>query len=155
MIKKRGVAMEECVPYKLNILVKIIHKNAKIPTKAFKEDAGWDLYAYEDIIIRPQNRICIPLGIKMEIPNGYLGFIKERSSSALLGIHTLAGIIDSSYRGEVKVVLRNCSNLVHQFKKGDKIAQMLILPVPDMQMIQSVELSETERNEGGFGSTGS
>jgi dUTP pyrophosphatase len=114
-----------------------------------------DFYANETITINPNDRKLISTGISLAIPHGYVGLIWDKSGIASKhGIKTMAGVVDSSYRGEIKVLLHNLSNDNYVVEKGNKVAQMLIQPVEQRQIKEVETLEETERGEGGFGSTG-
>jgi len=145
-------------PRKLN--VKRLTEDAKLPTKAYVGDAGFDLYTVQDIEEADDysggGRAIFSTGVAIEIPEGYVGIIKDRSGlAAKQGITVLAGVIDSGYRGEIKVVLFNSSpGLFKSIKKGDKIAQLVILPLPAFEVNEVEELSEAERGIKGFGSSG-
>lgn len=126
-----------------------------MPNYATKGDAGLDIYSAEDAIIKPLQRQAVNTGIKMEIPIGYAGLIWDKSGLALKsGIKTMAGVVDSGYRGEIKVVLMNLGAEDFTVKKGSKIAQMLIQKIeePTVEIVE--ELSDSERSGNGFGSTG-
>jgi dUTP pyrophosphatase len=97
---------------------------------------------------------AIPSGIQVEIPEGYVGLIWDKSGISLKGVHRLAGVIDSGYRGEVKVVMINLGEESFVIAKGMKIAQVLIQPVENVRVIDVSELEESSRGDGGFGSTG-
>ena len=126
-----------------------------VPQYAHDGDAGADLTASEKKIIPARDRLLVATGIRLEIPEGYVGLIWPRSGLAVKnGIHTGAGVIDSHYRGEIKVLLFNHSDSEFQIKQGDRIAQVLIQKVERVQFIPVTELSKTARSEGGFGSTG-
>jgi len=137
--------------------VKKLSETAQIPTKN-NEDAGWDLYADEDVVIKPQERETIKTNISMEIPNGYVGLIWPRSGLGVKkGIDVFAGVIDPSYRGEIMVCLYNSNHDRTKdlyVKKGDRIAQMLFHVIPQITMVESNELSDTSRKDKGFGSSG-
>ncbi|MDD2943378.1 MAG: dUTP diphosphatase [bacterium] len=121
-------------------------------------DAGIDMPALHDVHFQPGERLLIRTGVHLAIPAGWVGIIKDRSSVALKGVTTLAGVIDSSYRGEVKIVAINLSQDIVSFKAGERIAQCVVLPHyagGEVQFVGSLdELGETERGAGGFGSTG-
>jgi dUTP pyrophosphatase len=138
------------------INIKLLNEDAKMPTKAYDSDAGWDLYASEDIDIPNGMRKTVKTGVSMAIPDGYVGLIWPRSGlSVKSGVDVLAGVIDASYRGEIMVCLLNTDthNWVN-FKKGDRIAQILFQEVPKFRLYQVAELDTTKRAEGGFGSSG-
>ena len=120
-------------------------------------DAGYDLYAVDDYRVAPGQRALVETGLHLEIPSGFVGVVKDRSSVASVGLHTLAGVIDSSYRGELKVLLVNMGEEYYRIHIGQKIAQLLVVPayVDAIEIADSLEdLSATERGVGGFGSTG-
>lgn len=136
-------------------------KNLPLPCYATMQSAGMDLYAALDnsVILNPLERLLIPTGIVIAIPNGFEGQIRPRSGlAAKHGITVLnsPGTIDSDYRGEVKVCLINLSNQPYEIKRGDRIAQILITPVSQVIWDDREEFctEETVRNEGGFGSSG-
>lgn len=137
--------------------IKKLSETAQVPTKN-NEDAGWDLYADEDIVIKPQERETIKTNISMEIPNGYVGLIWPRSGLGVKkGIDVFAGVIDPSYRGEIMVCLYNSNHDRTKdlyVKRGDRIAQMLFHIIPQITMVESNELSDTSRKDKGFGSSG-
>lgn len=129
--------------------------NAIMPKYAHEGDAGVDLHSTEDYTLKPGEQILASTGICMAISPGHVGLIWDRSGlAAKNSMHVLAGVVDSGYRGEVKVVLKNLSNEEFQVTKGMRIAQMLIQPVVSAIIEESDSLDETKRNEGGFGSTG-
>ncbi|MFT4314736.1 MAG: dUTP diphosphatase [Wolbachia pipientis] len=132
-----------------------------LPCYATMQSAGMDLYAALDnsVILNPLEKLLIPTGIVIAIPNGFEGQIRPRSGlAAKHGITVLnsPGTIDSDYRGEVKICLINLSNQSYEIKRGDRIAQILITPVPEIiwNNIEEFYAKETARNEGGFGSSG-
>jgi len=127
----------------------------KMPEYAHKGDAGFDLYASEDYILGPMESNLVSTGIKIEIPEGYVGLIWDRSGlAAKHSLHNLAGVVDSHYRGEIKVVVINFGKEKFEITKGMRIAQMLIQSVVNAEIIKTESLNETERSEQGFGSTG-
>ena len=126
-----------------------------IPQYAHDGDAGADLTASEKTIIPARDRLLVATGIRLEIPQGHVGLIWPRSGLAVKkGIDCGAGVIDSHYRGEIKVLLFNHSDNEFEIEPGDRIAQILIQKVERVQFNPVKELSETARSEGGFGSTG-
>lgn len=132
-----------------------ISDEAVIPHYAHQGDAGMDIFSAEETIIKSGERKNIRTGVKMEIPDGFVGLIWDKSGLALKnGIKTMAGVIDSGYRGEIGIVLANLSEQDYKIEKGQKIAQMLIQKVERAEIEEARELSETKGGEGGFGSTG-
>ncbi len=139
----------------MEIKIKKLNEHAKIPLYAHKTDAGADLFSLEDVDIMPRTRALIPTGIAMEIPEGYVGLIWDKSGIAVKsGVTTLAGVVDSGYRGEVKVALFNTSDESYKIEKGHKIAQILFQKVESPEFTEVDELAEADRGESGFGSTG-
>ena len=137
------------------IKVKRLNENATIPTRANPTDAGLDLYADDEYIIDVYERQLIGTSIAIEIPDGYMARIAPRSGlSFKQGIDVMAGIIDSSYRGEIKVILVNHGHYGVSLHKGDKIAQLIIQPIELWQPVEVDQLTETNRGVNGFGSTG-
>lgn len=134
-----------------------LNPQAKRPTRANKADAGADLFALESIMIQPLERKMIPTGIRLEIPEGYYGRIAPRSGLAVKnGIDVLAGVVDSGYRGEINVVLYNTDkNNTFFVEAGNRIAQLIIEKHYNLEFVEVAdELSDTDRGEGGFGSSG-
>lgn len=130
-------------------------KGDYLPQYAHKGDAGADLRAVEDQVIAPRSRELVATGIRLEIPEGYAGLIWPRSGLAVkLGLDCGAGVIDSHYRGEIKVLLFNHSNDEIRIQSGDRIAQLIIQKVETVEFKFSDQLNETTRNTAGFGSTG-
>lgn len=126
-----------------------------MPKYALPGDAAFDLLASESITFKPGERVQVKTGLKMEIPEGYVGFIWDKSGlSHKGGLKTLGGVIDSSYRGEVMVGMINLSDAPYAFEKGNKVAQMCIQKKEEVTIVEAETLSETTRGEGGFGSTG-
>jgi dUTP pyrophosphatase len=154
----------------LSLGVKKLHSNAIIPSKGTEHAAAFDLYTIENTTVRTGKTVKIKTGIALEIPTGYFGLIKDRSSLASKGIITVGGVIDSDYRGEIIVCQTLTKTARHydvnddellapdlwEYSAGDKIAQLLILPVPNITIydVGEGELTKTERNDKGFGSTG-
>lgn len=138
----------------LNLKVKKLHPKAIIPTRAHNEDAGLDLYALEKVQINSHQEKLIRTGLALAIPSGWYGSIEDRGSTPVkMKLTKAAGIIDSNYRDELQIVMINYTNAPKTIEAGQKIAQMVILPVPKVEIELVNELDETERT-GGFGSTG-
>lgn len=125
-----------------------------LPEQATPHSAGYDLRAASDITLWPGEQELIPTGFAWEIPQGFVGLIKDRSSMARKQLITHGGVIDSDYRGDVGIIIVNDSYRTHEVKKGDRIAQMLIMRVLCEHPVLVETLSDTERGEGGYGSTG-
>jgi dUTP pyrophosphatase len=129
-----------------------------LPAYAHDGDAGLDLYAAESLTLAPLSRSLVPTGIAVAIPEGYAGFVQPRSGLAIRSGLTLVntpGLIDSHYRGEIKVIAINLDpETPIDIARGDKIAQLVIQPVARVELAEVDELDNTARGEGGFGSTG-
>lgn len=139
----------------MKIKIKKLYPNAKIPSYAHPGDAGMDFYTREQVVIEPGQAGTLPTGIAMEIPEGYVGLVWEKSGLAFKhGIQLLGGVIDAGFRGEITMRAYNTSDATHVFEMGDKIAQMLIQPVHQVQFEEVEDLSDTSRGEGREGSTG-
>lgn len=137
--------------------IRKIHDKAIIPNYAHEGDAGLDLYAVEELVLNSGERGLVHTGIQIELPPSTEAQIRPRSGLALKnGITTLnsPGTIDEGYRGEIGVILINHGNEVFKVEPGMKIAQMVIKPVFKVDVIETSELSDTERSEKGFGSSG-
>jgi dUTP pyrophosphatase len=134
--------------------VKKIHDDAKLPVYGHRGDAGLDLFACARVDLLPLQPVAVPTGIQVAVPENHVGLIWDKSGLSLQGVHRLAGVVDSGYRGEVKVVLINLSRDIIVIEKGMKIAQMLIQPVLAMTVKETADLDQTIRGENGFGSTG-
>lgn len=135
---------------------KKLHKDAQLPTRGSEGSAGLDVYCIERVDIPAGRQAVLPTGIAVAIPYGYYGRIAPRSGLAVKhGIQVHAGVVDSDYRGEIKVALINHGDSTVEFKPGDRIAQMIIERCA-MALVPSwvPELLETERGAGSFGSTG-
>lgn len=144
---------------KYKVKIKKLNDNAIIPTYGSQFAAGADLYACmeEAITINPHETAIIHTGVAMEIPTGFAGLVYARSGIATkrgLAPANKVGVIDSDYRGEIMVSLHNHSEKVQTIDVGERIAQLVITPYITAEFIESAELDDTERGEGGFGSTG-
>ena len=143
----------------MKIKVKKLTPEAVMPTLGSRFAAGADLYSAEngDVVIAPGETKFIGTGLAVEIPEGYVGLVYARSGLACkrgLAPANKVGVIDSDYRGEIKVTLLNHGKEPQTLEKGERIAQMVIAPYLSVSYEEADELSDTERGEGGFGSTG-
>lgn len=137
------------------IQFKKLHDKAIIPKRTNPTDAGLDIYCIEAVTLFSGQQAALPSGLAMAIPDGYVGLIWPRSGLAVKhGIDVLAGVVDSSYRGELKVSLINHGERPVEFRPGDRIAQILIQPVSIQQPIEVSTLDDTDRGVKGFGSSG-
>ena len=138
----------------MKLKVKKVVEKAQIPTKHNPNDAAFDLYVVNDILIPAGTTDIVHTGICIEIPAGYFGKIESRSSLAKRGIFCTAGVIDSGYRGEVMIVMNNMSQENYSAKQGDRIAQIIILKLENFEIVASESLDENLDRGGGFGSSG-
>lgn len=139
----------------MQLKIKKLSPDAKIPVYAHPGDAGFDLFVPKDITINPGERLSIPLGLALEIPDGFTGLLLDKSGlSHKHGLKSFGGVIDAGYRGEFHVGIMNLGDKPYSFAKGDKIIQMLIMPVAHVDIIESDTLSESARGQGAFGSSG-
>lgn len=134
----------------------ILEKYAKMPTKAFGTDAGYDLYSNQAFTeIKPHTGECFRTGVHILIPEGYCGLLVSKSGLNVRHGITSEGLIDSSYTGEIIAKLYNNSDKSYTVFKGDKITQIVILPIPQTELEQVEDFEElTERGDKGFGSSG-
>ena len=142
----------------MKVRIKKLSENVVIPTYAKDGDAGMDLVA-TSIISTTSTQITYGIGLALEIPKGFVGLIFPRSSvrKTRLMLSNCVGVIDSGYRGELQATFNKINNdsvSENDYKVGDRIAQIMIIPHPDIQFEEADELSDTERGDGGFGSTG-
>ncbi len=142
----------------VRIPVKRLDEALDMPAYAYVGDAGLDLRAAEDAVLAPFERKLVSCGIAIAIPQGYAGFVLPRSGLAAkhgISIVNAPGLIDSNYRGEIKAILVNLdAHNEFEIAHGDRIAQLVILETPVVELEEADELSETERGAGGFGSSG-
>lgn len=142
----------------ITVPIKRLDETLEAPAYAYVGDAGLDLRAAEDAVLKPFERKLIPCGIAMAIPKGFAGFVMPRSGLAAkhgISIVNSPGLIDSNYRGEIKVILVNLD--AHEefvVSRGDRIAQIVILETPEVSLAEVDDLSATDRGSGGFGSSG-
>lgn len=138
----------------MKVKVERLFDDVKLPFYAKEGDAGFDLRSYEDLILKAGEKRIIKTGLKIAIPEGYVGLIWDRSGlAAKHTVHTLAGVIDSGFRGELGIVIKNSGSEDFPIEKHMRIAQMLIQPVHTADFHEE-KLNETERGSAGFGSTG-
>jgi dUTP pyrophosphatase len=142
----------------MRLPVKRLDPGLPLPSYAHDGDAGMDLFAAEDATIAPGHRVLIGTGIAVAIPEGHAGFVQPRSGLAVrhgLSLVNTPGLIDSHYRGEIKVIAVNLDpETAVEIRRGDKLAQMVIQKVERCELEEVAELDATVRGEGGFGSTG-
>lgn len=142
----------------MELRIKRLDDGLPLPRYAHEGDAGLDLYCAEDVTLDPGERALIPTGLAIAIPEGYAGFVQPRSGLAIkhgLSLVNTPGLIDSHYRGELKVIAINLDPRTPiTLKRGDKVAQLVIQQVCRCTPIEVDELDATARGEGGFGSTG-
>jgi len=139
----------------MQIKVKKLKEDAKLPTHGHPGDAGMDFYAIEDVPFRASGQAQVHTGVAVEIPEGHVGLIWDKSSISFNhGLKIMGGVIDSSYRGEIIMSLRNLSDKDFVLEKGHKVAQMVIQKFEHCDIVEVSEISETVRGEGREGSTG-
>jgi dUTP pyrophosphatase len=138
----------------MQLRVKRIHAEAKLPVYGHPGDAGLDLYSVVDRELRPGEVFAVPTGVQVAIPAGHVGLVWDKSGISLQGVHRLAGVVDSGFRGEVQVVMINLGSAPFAVRKGMKIAQILVQPVAAVSVVETDSLDDTSRGQGGFGSTG-
>ena len=134
--------------------VRRLDPGAVLPTRAHADDAGLDLYALEDASVPPGEGRLLRTGVAVAVPAGHVGLVCDRSSLAKRGLKTAGGVIDAGYRGEVGVVVWNLSREPQPVKKGERCAQLLVIPIATPAPVERADLGETVRGAGGFGSTG-
>ena len=140
---------------KMEIRIKKLDKDIELPQYTKEHDAALDLRSAEDGLIKAGETRTFKTGLAFQIPVGYVGLVWDRSGlAAKNSIHTMAGVIDAGYRGEVGIVLKNLGSEDFMVQKGMRIAQMVIQPVLNSKVTEVEELEETERGATGFGSSG-
>jgi dUTP pyrophosphatase len=134
-----------------------VYPDARVPARAYEGDAGLDLAAYESVRLEPGERGVVGTGLAVAIPDGYAGFVQPRSGLAArhgIAVVNSPGLIDSGYRGEIKVVLLNTDReRTYVAEPGERIAQLVVLPVPEVAVREVDELPGSERGVRGFGSS--
>lgn len=139
----------------MQLKIKRLTQTAKLPERAFPTEAGFDLFTDEAVTIHNGETVAVSTGIALEIPDGYYGRLKGRSGLTLKSpLRVLEGTIDSSYRGEVKIMVEVKKDCTYHVPKGTKLAQLIIQPLPYFEVVEVDELSQSDRGENGFGSTG-
>jgi dUTP pyrophosphatase len=134
--------------------IKLNHVDSKMPTRGSKEAAGYDLYSYETKRILPGQTVLYDTGISFKVPIGTYGRIAPRSGISKKSIMVNAGVVDRDYTGPVKIMLHNLSNETYVINQNDRIAQLILEKIEISDIMQVKSLEDTERGEGGFGSTG-
>ncbi len=138
----------------ISFKVKKLSPTAKLPRKAHATDAGIDIYSNETHVLQPGEAHAFPTGIATEFPEGYVALVWDRSSLGAAGIHRLAGVIDSGYRGEWKIILLNTTDKPYSIKRGEKIAQALLQSFEPVKIVLVKRLTGSSRGSKGFGSSG-
>ena len=142
----------------IELPIRRLRDDAVVPTRAYEGDAGFDLAACERVELGPGERATVGTGLAVAVPDGFAGFVQPRSGLASrhgVTIVNSPGLVDSGYRGEVRVVLLNTdAREPFVVEAGMRIAQLVVLPVPDVEPVEVDELPESERGTGGFGSSG-
>lgn len=145
-------------PEYIQLPIKRLDPTVELPTYAYSGDAGLDLRSSEEMTLLPLERKLVPTGLAIAIPRGYAGFVQPRSGLSLrlgLSMANTPGLVDSHYRGELKIVAINLDSKqpIH-IERGERIAQLVIQRVPVVELVEVDELDETDRGAGGFGSSG-
>ena len=143
----------------IDVAVRRLREDAHLPHQAYEGDAGFDLAACEHVVLEPGERAVVATGIAVEIPPGYAGFVQPRSGLAArngVGVLNSPGLIDSGYRGEIKIVLINTDrDEAFVVDPGMRIAQLVVAPVAAVRLVEVEELAVSERGARGFGSSSS
>jgi dUTP diphosphatase len=141
----------------IEVPVRRLREDAVLPTQAYEGDAGLDLVACESLTLQPGERAVVPTGIAVEIPDGYAGFVQPRSGLAArhgIGVVNSPGLVDSGYRGELRVVLLNTDrDEAFEVRPGMRIAQLVVAPVAPVRLVEVDEPAASERGPRGFGSS--
>ena len=139
----------------LQVEIKKLSPYFKMPDYGHPGDAGLDLYSLDDKELKPGEWYNFSIGFCLEFPEGYVALVKDKSGLAVkYGLHTMGGVFDAGYRGEYNVTLINLGKGSYQIKKGDKLAQLVIIPCENVTFEEVQQLSDSSRGEGKFGSTG-
>jgi dUTP pyrophosphatase len=141
----------------IELHVRRLRPEASLPGRAYAGDAGLDLASCERVVLAPGERAVVPTGIAVAIPEGFAGFVQARSGIAArhgIAVVNSPGLVDSGYRGELRVVLLNTDRSeTFVVEVGDRIAQLVVLPVPELELVEVDELPDSERSVRGFGSS--
>ncbi len=139
----------------MKIKIKKVNQTAKMPSYAHPGDAGMDMYSTEEYELKPGERRVFFVGFALEFPEDLVAIVKDKSGLPKnFGLHTMGGVFDAGYRGEYNVNLINLSKEAYLIKKGDKIAQLVLMPFVRAELVESDELADSSRGTGNFGSTG-
>src|SRR3989338_2228449 len=138
----------------LEVKIKRLNPEAKLPSYAHHGDVGLDLYSLEEATIPPGGHHRFYNGFALEFPEGYAAIVKDKSSISKAGLHSMGGGYDAGFRGEYNVHLVNLSEKPYTFEKGDKVAQLVIIPVAHAKLVEVDTLTDSSRGMGQFGSTG-
>jgi dUTP pyrophosphatase len=142
----------------IEVAVRRLRPDAHVPRQAYEGDAGLDLSACDPVVLTPGERAVVPTGLAVEIPEGYAGFVQPRSGLAArhgIGIVNAPGLIDSGYRGEIRVVLLNTGHEPFSIEPGMRVAQLVVMPIAAVRLVEVDELAASERGSRGFGSSAS
>lgn len=142
----------------IDVAVRRLRPDAHIPEHAYDGDAGLDLAACDHVVLGPGERAVVPTGLAVEIPDGYAGFVQPRSGLAArhgIGIVNSPGLIDSGYRGEIRIVLLNTGGETFSVEPGMRVAQLVVVPVAAVRLVEVDELAASDRGVQGFGSSSS
>lgn len=138
----------------ISFKIQKLFPTATLPLKAHATDAGIDIYSNETYTLKPGEVHAFATGIAAEFPHGYVALIWDRSSLGVAGIHRLAGVIDSGYRGEWKIVLLNTTDKPYSIELGEKIAQVILQKFEPTKIVSVKQLADSSRGKKGFGSSG-
>ena len=138
----------------MKIKIKKLHPNAKLPSYAHPGDVGLDMFALEGATIVPGERKFFNVGFALEFPEGYAAIVKDKGSISKNGLHTMGGVFDAGFRGEYNVLLINLGDKSYEVNSGDKVAQLIIIPIVRAEFEEVKDLSTSSRGEGKFGSSG-
>ena len=132
----------------------LLDKGAKMPTKAHDTDAGFDLYTPYEFTVKANGSAVVQTGVHMVIPKNFCGVVISKSGLLTRQDITTTGLVDAAYTGEIVIKVQNNGNKDYHFNRGDKVTQIMILPVPEVELVEVEYLPFTERGDRGFGSSG-